>query len=653
MKRILYGDLGSERMIFNETDLSEPVISALYRNVRTYSFGYKIFGDQGMWYYVNKYNQRGAGYISCVCDRIPDINDEDASIFSAPLGMFDISFHTIPEFEEEYRAGSYSLEEYPIFYPSSQHIAMMYQKLLDVLPTGGKLIIYMPSSQGKDVFISNALNFLARFIDILPIALKGMISFSIGDQNFADYANISVISSMDAVSPQDVIDITSEPSDCITPGTLAEYWTKCFDNEDDFDYILEDLFYECVRNDRIKKGNTLYIPYEHLYNFYHNINFENYNSLMLQCKNIVNVESLRKYIQLDTFEAEAEQIKNQRQIKQQQEKIRKEWENIQKIENKIKKRENSLQGCLNYIDQYIGYMQEKYRQDDFYDVFTNDIQHRQEYINYIGFFDSMSKIAEYKAQLYSETINMSSNASWTSANWNVIFDERLELCRNNSVEFKLPYIEISDESYVSNRYSGLLIYLKAIHSVNYIDETEKKRLSQDVLNFDCSYNHCCYGRNVSRIEYYRRDSKNRNATLNYRLFMDIASLICLYVFVDDITEHSSEKLENLNKDTIKNLMNIIFSKDSSLKNISLYHCTFLYGSVMNFFRNDKNSMKNESISLELAKKFDVYNSMSWLKNQMDKNVCREVYENTLNSFAGFNLLKKMNYVERKSRSKKV
>ena len=651
MKRILYGDLGSERMIFNETNLSEPVISALYRNVKTYSFGYKIFGNQGMWYYVNKYNQRGAGYISCVCDMLPDINDDDdAGIFSAPLGMFDIAFHNISEFEEEYRSGSYTLNEYPIFYPSSQHIALMYQKLLDVLPNGGKLVIYMPASQGKDVFISNAINFLARFIDILPAALNSIISFSIGEQNSTDYANISIVSSLNGVRLEDVVDITSEPENYIMPMTLAGYWTRCFDNENNFDYDLENLFYECVKNDRLNKGNTFYIPYEHLYNFYYNRNLENYNSLMLQYKNIIDTESLRNIIELDEFEAEVKKIKQEKQIKKQQEQIRKEQENIQKIENKIKKREDSLQGCLNYIDQYIQDMKEKYKQSFEYDLFEDDIQHKQEYSNYIGFFESMSKIAEYKSKQYSESVGKSSTGSWTNSNWQVNFDESVEKCRNISVEFELPYKDISEEKYLSNRYSGLLIYLRAIQNVNYINEAKKKKLREDLLNSDYSYNNCCYGRKVSEIVYYRREE--RKATLDYRTFLDITSLICLYVFVDDIMESSSQNLENLNKETIKNLMFRVFQKDGSLKNIALYHCAFLYSSVMDFFRNDKSSTKTDSISLELAKEFDVYNSISWLKNQLDKNACIAYYEHTFGSFSGFNILKKMNSLEKKFRAQK-
>ena len=128
-------------MILNETNLPETMVSAMYRKVSKYAFGYNTCGNTGIWYYVNKYNQRSAGYISCVCQELPS-EEEEYDDFSAPFALFDVAFHTIAEFEEACPTGTLRLRNYAkVSYPSRSCIAEMYHRLLEVLPNNDKMIV--------------------------------------------------------------------------------------------------------------------------------------------------------------------------------------------------------------------------------------------------------------------------------------------------------------------------------------------------------------------------------------------------------------------------------------------------------------------------------------------------------------------------------
>ena len=220
MKRILYGKLPSEyteRMLINETDVSEKVISALYHSVTEYCFGYMVCGYTSIWYHVNRYSQNKTKYISCVCKEFEEYDD-----ILAPSDMFDYFFHTETDVCQHLISGTYQLRQYRISYPPSEHIAKMYKGLLDILRDKGRLVIIISSDKGKEFFLSSALHLLARFLYVLPIKMRNYISFSVGGNNICNGLDICVVSKPVMLLDHDVtVDLTVAPKESISAETLS------------------------------------------------------------------------------------------------------------------------------------------------------------------------------------------------------------------------------------------------------------------------------------------------------------------------------------------------------------------------------------------------------------------------------------------------
>ncbi len=646
MGNILYGDLGSERMIFNYTSISETVISELYRNVKTYSFGYRLVGNIGMWYYVNKYNQRGAGYISCVCNKLPPYDSEHYAEMSSALILFGVNFHTIEEFEESYKDGSYGLVPYQISYPDANHIAEMYEKLMEILPKNGKMIIYMPCVYGREVFISNAVNLLARFFYVLPLGLRNKISFSIGNEKTDDNANISIVESLENIKYGDtVIDCTKESGFRAASESVVEYWTSFFDNDDCIDDDIEEIFEKCVNDDNIVDlySRSFNIPYGYLYRLRKNMSYSDYASLKEYCRKTVNFDKLGEYFKLEVFYEEERKMEEKKKQEQYQQLLRRQEEEEKMEEEKRKRYEESMNGWLRYLDDYVKYMGERNSPDS-----SDEEKKREEYEKFIKFFEVFTKIAETKAKEYNKASNDDSSAvnknnHWSSSNWIVRYNE--ELVSGNfldiPVEFSLDYQELltNEQSRSYNPYSGLLLYLRSIYAVNYIDEKEKYRLESEPRERDAaygyyvSYNHCCYKRKVSKVVYYDKDGEKKTS-VDYEMFLSIASIVCLYVFCEDITRDKSG-FDNLNKDKIMKLFSRYFRKDGYI-NIAFYHCVFLYASILGLFENYNKrkdrvivSKSEQNIFME---NFNIAKAFQNFMNIFDNRVCRKIYDNTMNSF---------------------
>ena len=111
-------------------------------------------------------------------------------------------------------------------------------------------------------------------------------------------------------------------------------------------------------------------------------------------------------------------------------------------------------------------------------------------------------------------------------------------------------------------------------------------------------------------------------------------------------------------------MNNMFMRIGKSKYIVFYHCVFLYGAMMGFFRNIGKSLSPKELDYALAEKFDVIDSIDWLLQQFGgksmqilqqfggKSMQNIIYENTLNSFAqkgkciiNFGIKKKMDLLK--------
>ena len=97
MGNILYGDLGSEHMIYAADSQIEPLVRTLYASCSTLMAGYYHSNNKGLWCYVYKYNARHGGYLS-------GFSSEDVQY---PSSNFDkLTFSDRSEFEEENHVGS-------------------------------------------------------------------------------------------------------------------------------------------------------------------------------------------------------------------------------------------------------------------------------------------------------------------------------------------------------------------------------------------------------------------------------------------------------------------------------------------------------------------------------------------------------------------
>ena len=541
-ENILYGDIGSERMILNETNLPETMISAMYRKVNKYSFGYNTYGNTGIWYYVNKYNRRSAGYISCVCQELPS-DEEEYDDFSAPFALFDIAFHTIDEFEKACPTGTLRLRNYnKVSYPSRSCIAEMYHRLLEVLPNNGKVIVYIPDNEGKEFFISKAINLLERFLYVVPVGMRHLISFSIGEETHQDRVNISIVSDRPQLNAQGIlIDTTNEGHEDISSDLLAQYWTKCFDDDYNFDDLTEDIFVRCVKNKEIVRGDVhskiFDIPYAPLYVFLckEKIEFEDYYTLKKQCMNTIDFDLLFKAVgfELSDFIREEHRRQELEEKRRREAERRLQEEEQRKVQEMKRRRADSYEEWIGCLNAYIGQMVERDANNapEEMDDFRSDVS-KKAYERDMEFFSCMNKIAQTQAKKYAESIG-SANNYWTVNQWTTFFDPNLSeiiISATESVQFDLPYIKILNQEYANNIYSGLLIYLDAIHSINYVDENKRKELIKKYpINTDYSYNHCCYGRNVGRITYYGPDN-GRMATCGYRTFFGYGRP-CLYLCI--------------------------------------------------------------------------------------------------------------------------
>lgn len=631
MKRILYGKLPSEyteHMIINETEVSEEVISALYHSVTEYCFGYMVCGHTSIWYHVNRYSQNKAEYISCVCKDFEECED-----ILSPLEMFDYSFHTETDVSQNLKSGTYRLRQYRISYPPTEHIAKMYKGLLDILRYNGRLIIIMSSEKEKEFFLSSALHLLARFFYVLPIKMRNYISFSVGGNNIGNGLHICVVSEPVMLLDHDVtVDLTVPPKESILNETLVGYWTGFFDSDDNSDEEMEELFDKCIN----VRHHLSAVPWLYLYDLVKRPDPENYQRLCLHCYDCLMMDELQRHIDIDEI------IANEKKQAEQ------------------KKKQEVFLKAVSVMDDYVGSMEQRWKKRIEENYSYDRFEERQEYGKYMEFFAAVTQLAQEKVGQYPDQAEEKSVKLWKTLRWNNCFDEDyVTNIFGESIAFDLPYEHITDMEPL-NPYTGLFLYLQAIKEVNTIDLYQKSRSEENGIILDHSYNHSCYDRNVSGLVYYGlRSNVSYSTFCYYKDFLDMTSLVCLYVFVNDMADPGNKviegyrKPENLNQEKIKQLMNNMFMRIGKSKYIVFYHCVFLYGAMMGFFRNIGKSLSPKELDYALAEKFDVIDSIDWLLQQFGgKSMQNIIYENTLNSFAqkgkciiNFGIKKKMDLLK--------
>ena len=313
---------------------------------------------------------------------------------------------------------------------------------------------------------------------------------------------------------------------------------------------------------------------------------------------------------------------------------------MKKTSRAVKKQEVFLK-AVSVMDDYVGSMEQRWKKRMEKNYVHDSFEERQEYCKYIEFFAAVTQLAEKKVGQYPDQTEEKSVKLWKTLQWNNCFDEDyVTNILGESIAFDLPYEHITDMEPL-NPYTGLFLYLQAIKKVNVIDLYQKSRSEENGILLNHSYNHSCYGRNVSGLVYYGlRSNASYSTFCYYKDFLDMTSLVCLYVFVNDMADPDNEiikgyrKPENLNQEKIKQLMHKMFTRIGKSGYIVFYHCVFLYSAMMGFFRNIGKSLSPKELDYALAEKFDVIDSINWLLQQFGgKSMQNIIYENTLNSFA--------------------
>ena len=95
MGNILYGDLGSEHMVYTDKNSVSYIVQSLYSDARDMMAGYYCAEREscGIWYYVHKYNSRRGGYLTATAEELTGKLSPAAKIGS-------LQFATKEEFEQ-------------------------------------------------------------------------------------------------------------------------------------------------------------------------------------------------------------------------------------------------------------------------------------------------------------------------------------------------------------------------------------------------------------------------------------------------------------------------------------------------------------------------------------------------------------------------
>lgn len=594
MGNILYGDISSEHMLFNDSYISDSVISSLYRPVRRFSYGYRYVGNESLWFYVCKYSTRGSGYISAV-------SEENCSENGA-AALFEKNFHTQSEFEQVLPVGSGSIDEYDTVYPDDEYIIGIYQKLTENFTRNKRVVIIMDAEYGDDVFLSDAIVLLRRLLSIIPEPMRKYLSFTISDTCCNDNSDICISSSKYELGASDsVIDCTKtlNSSPALYENSLCGYWTSYFNSNNNSDDELEEIFTKCVKADKVVQITSVkekrYNPYLYLYNYYHNRTYSNYKSILDYTKACVDVKILSQYI--DPPQPTKEDLKKPEYEDQKQVDI------VSSILNMNRRNHDEY---ISFIEKYLWYLLSK-KNDKFRRIAPkekNEINTLKlcELEMYLRFFEVMMKLCN--------EMNAGSDLYLSSEDFK--WEYEVEDASDGStkaekpLEFSLNYKDIT--SHKRCPAAGLAFLLKAIYNV-------KNCTSGNNMDNNCF-------RKISGNIYFNDSYTQKGATIDHETFFVLCSLVILYVYVDRLGYNNDDsEIEYLKIKTIEELFDTTIPANLNFFNIALYQFMFLYGAMLGFFYENtlRGTEKNTLISEQntIIKNTNFNDKLKFLQNRVN------------------------------------
>lgn len=173
MANILYGDLGSERMIYADEGANADVVKAIYSNTERLAAGFiACSATHGIWFRSEKYNARGAGYLSGEYAELPTF---------PPDRISEIEFCNIPEFEAQSRTGSIKLgtsEELPL---TEFAASVILTNIITAFEKKTTVCVAMGDYNGSEnEYLNAGLMLCKKLISVLPKSIQPYVSYFVG-----------------------------------------------------------------------------------------------------------------------------------------------------------------------------------------------------------------------------------------------------------------------------------------------------------------------------------------------------------------------------------------------------------------------------------------------------------------------------------------
>lgn len=172
MGNILYGDLGSEHMVYTDKSSVSYIVQSLYSAARDMMAGY-YFAERencGVWYYVHKYNSRRGGYLTATAEELTG-----KTVPAERLG--DMQFATKEEFEKEQYAGTMTLE-FPALSLNRNTVLHVLGKLFAAMRDRKTLYLVLSQENCSERdYMLRGLAVCRQILSVLPAEYQKQLSF--------------------------------------------------------------------------------------------------------------------------------------------------------------------------------------------------------------------------------------------------------------------------------------------------------------------------------------------------------------------------------------------------------------------------------------------------------------------------------------------
>ena len=175
MKRFLYGDQGSEHLIYNDGAKAADLVTRYYHATTSLVVGFdRPSQDRDVYYCTRIYNSRGGGLTSGCEYATNDTMPADR--------LAAVSFHSIGEFEAASRSPSHTFGGMDVIRPTEAQAKAVLQRLTEALMRGGerRVILTLGDWNGSEEgFLQTALAHLRGLLCVLPHRLQRYVTFAI------------------------------------------------------------------------------------------------------------------------------------------------------------------------------------------------------------------------------------------------------------------------------------------------------------------------------------------------------------------------------------------------------------------------------------------------------------------------------------------